>query len=243
MTGKMKAKGQVSMRIAICDDCAADAEELKSRLTGHAAVVYTDAESLLTDVESRSFCYDLYLLDIYITESADGIELAKRIRARQEDVAICFITTSNDFYREAYNLYVLQYLIKPVRDEELQRLLDRVMDTVLRKDRSLTVRSRKQTICIPYNTILYMSSREHTVSICCEDGAVHECSGRLTEMEQELQGGVFLRCHQSFLVNMYHVDSMSGTQLMIAGHQIPVSRRYYADVRARYHEIMFEEVG
>lgn len=230
------------MRIAICDDCAADAEDLKRRLTGHETVVYTDEESLLADVTDRALSYDLYLLDIYITESADGIGLAKKILALQEEAVICFISTSSDFYREAYDLYILQYLIKPVQDEELRKLLDRVMGAVDRKNKNLTFRSRKQTICIPYNRILYMSSREHTVSICCEDGSLYEWSGRLTEMEQELQDDVFLRCHQSFLVNMYHVDSMSGTELMVAGNRIPISRRYYAGVRARYHEILFEGV-
>lgn len=230
------------MKIAICDDCAVDAENLKVRLNGHETMVYTDAESLLTDVEGKAIFYDLYLLDIYITESADGIELAQRIRARQDEAVICFITTSNDFYREAYNLYVFQYLIKPVQDDDLQKLLRRVKDAAVKKDRSLTFRSRKQTATIPYSKILYISSREHRVSICCEDGVVHECNGKLDELEQELRGDIFMRCHQSFLVNMYQVDRLDGTKLIVSGYQVPVSRRYDAGVRKRYHEILFEEV-
>jgi hypothetical protein len=41
---------------------------------------------------------------------------------------------------------------------------------------------------------------------------------------------------------MYHVDNLKGAELIAAGHYIPVSRRYYADVKKRYQEILFEEV-
>ena len=51
-----------------------------------------------------------------------------------------------------------------------------------------------------------------------------------------------MRCHQSFIVNMYHVEGLNGMNLTVAGEQVPVSRRYYADIKKRYQEILFEEV-
>ena len=51
-----------------------------------------------------------------------------------------------------------------------------------------------------------------------------------------------MRCHQSFIVNMYHVESLSGTDLILGGEKIPISRRYYDKVKGRYREILFEVV-
>ncbi len=102
------------MRIAVCDDCREDALLLKEYLAGHEISVYADAESLLTDVEENNKQFDLYLLDIFMEESMNGIELAKRLRRGQEEALLCFVSTSDDFYREAYDLYAVQYLIKPV---------------------------------------------------------------------------------------------------------------------------------
>lgn len=172
-----------------------------------------------------------------------GIDLAKRLRALDSEAAICFVSTSDAFYREAYDLYAVQYLLKPVREEDIRMLLDRVARNLARdKEQSLSFKRGGQTGSIPYSKILYISSREHTISICCKDGTVQDCKGKLNEIALQVCGDVFLRCHQSFLVNMYQIDNLSGYELMVAGHRIPISRRYYTEVKKRYQEVLFEEV-
>lgn len=233
------------MRIAICDDCMKDAALLKRFLGGHEASVYLDAESLLADMKDKNIKFDLYLLDIFMGNAMDGnamdgIELAKRLRGTQEDAAICFVSTSNDFYREAYDLYAMQYLLKPVQEAEVKKLLAKVAKSIaVNREQKLSVSSRGQTSSIPYTKILYISSREHTLTICCTDGTVQECKGKLNELALEVCGDTFMRCHQSFIVNMNHVDNLSGMDLIVAGEQIPVSRRYYAEVKRRYQEMLF----
>lgn len=71
---------------------------------------------------------------------------------------------------------------------------------------------------------------------------MEESSGKLSDLEQQICGDTFLRCHQSYIVNMYHVMEASGTALITGGMMVPVSRRYAAAVQKRYREIMFEEV-
>lgn len=74
------------------------------------------------------------------------------------------------------------------------------------------------------------------------NGTVLECKGKLNLLEQQMCGDVFMRCHQSFLVNMYQVNNMKGSEVTVSGERIPVSGRYYAEGKRRYHEILFEEV-
>ncbi len=231
------------MKIAICDDCHEDAVHLRNLLEGQDVWLYTDAGQLLAEVEERNIHFDLYLLDIYMEGSMGGIELAGRVRRRADEAEICFISTSDDFYREAYDLYAVQYLLKPVREAEVKRLLEHLTRKRIReKELRLSYKWRGQTGSIPYGKILYIDSREHTLFIHCEDGTVQECKGKLDDLEIQVCGEVFSRCHQSFIVNMYHVDRLEGNDLLVAGHNIPVSRRYFAGVKSRYQEILFEEV-
>lgn len=142
-----------------------------------------------------------------------------------------------------YDLYAIQYLIKPVSREAVRRLLDKVEQIFLKDvEKTLPYSWRRSSGTIPYGKILYISSREHVLSIRCTDGRVQESTGKLNDMERQICGDTFLRCHQSFIVNIYHVEGMSGLDLTVAGERIPVSRRYYAEVRKRYQQILFEGV-
>lgn len=232
------------MKIAVCDDCYEDSLYLKTFLKEHDVKLYPDAACLLVDLRDKKQDFDLYLLDIYIEDSMNGIELAGKLRTLDETAVICFISSSDAFYREAYDLYAIQYLLKPVQAADLEQLLDRVSKNMARdKEQSLRFKWRGETGVIPYGKILYISSREHTLFIHCKDGSVQACKGKLNELELQLCENVFSRCHQSFLVNMYQVDSLNGNELYLAGDRIPISRRYYTDVKKRYQEILFEVVN
>lgn len=232
------------MQIAVCDDCMDDVLSLKKFLEGHEVSVYSDADSLLADIDNKRIQYDLYLLDIYMEESMNGLELARRLRKVQEEALICFISTSDDFYREAYDLYAVQYLIKPVKEESLKNLLRKVQKILDREgEKKLIYSWWGKNGLIPYGKIRYISSRGHTLYIYCTDGKIQESTGKLNDLEHQVCDDILIRCHQSFIVNMYHVEGLSGTNLIVAGEQIPVSRRYYDKVKKRYREILFEEVG
>lgn len=231
------------MKIAICDDCWEDALVIKNFLCGHEVGMYCDANSLLSDIGQGGTHYDLYLLDIYIEGSINGIELAEKLRTIDEEAVICFISTSDGFYRDAYDLYAVQYLIKPVTEKVMGQLLDRVTKNFIRdREKTLKYSWRRSTGTIPYGKILYISDKEHILFIHCKDGRVQESIGKLNDLECKLDGNVFMRCHQSFLVNIYHVEGLCGSELTVGKEQIPVSRRYYAEVKKRYQEILFEEV-
>lgn len=233
------------VRIAVCDDSRRDACAIRDLLEGQEVKLYDNAESLLADVRQGGVNYDLYLLDIFMENSLNGLELAQALRAVDEAAVLCFVSTSEDFYREAYDLYAVQYLIKPVDREAVRKLLDRVEKVFLRNgEKTLQYSWRRAQGAIPYGKILYISSQQHVLSICCTDGRVQQSVGKLDDLERQICGDAFLRCHQSFIVNMYHVRGLSGTELVLAadGQKVPVSRRYYKKVRERYQELLFEGV-
>ena len=145
-----------------------------------------------------------------------------------------------------FDLYVVQYLIKTIGREELEKLLDKVEKIFIKnKEKTLGYSWRRASGVIPYGKILYISSREHVLSIHCTDGRVQESIGKISDLEQQICGDTFLRCHQSFIVNVYHIREIAGMDLVLAekGEKVPVSRRYYATVQERYRKLLFEEVG
>lgn len=233
------------MRIAVCDDDRQDACAVCELLGGQEVKWYDNAGSMLADVKQKRMRYDLYLLDIFMEDSMNGLELARELRRIDEEAVLCFVSTSSDFYRDAYDLYALQYLIKPVKADDLRRLLEKVEKNSLRQgEKMLQYSWRREQGVIPYGDILYISSMKHVLSIWCTDGSVQESAGKLDDLERQICGDAFLRCHQSFIVNMNHVRAFSGTELTLAkdGQKVPVSRRYRTEVKTRFEELLFEGV-
>lgn len=230
------------MRIAICDDNRGDAQRLAALLAGsHPADLFPSAQALLLELDGGTR-YDLYLLDIFM-EGMDGLALARDIREMDEEALLCFVTSSEDFYSEAYKLYGFQYLVKPVGEAEFAELLRRASARLARdRERCVTLIWRGKVQAVPYGRILFVASRGHELFIQCRGGQAEQCGGRLEELAEQLDGDVFARCHQSYIVNLYNVDALDGDDFLCEGFRVPVSRRY-AGVKEQYRGLLFEEMG
>ncbi len=231
------------MHIAICDDCREDAMYIGSFLSKHACDVFSSPSELLSSHNVTEKRYDLYFLDIYMGDTAEGISLAKKIREIDADSAICFVSTSDEFYRDAYDIQDVNYLLKPVSASAVAALIERVERRQVKSvQQSFRFKWNGQMVSIPYGNILYINSNDHVLDIYLKDGHIRHCNAKLDDVEALLDGTVFFRCHQSFLVNLYMVDCQSGSDFAVGRKLIPISRRYLADAKRRYQEILFEEV-
>lgn len=66
---------------------------------------------------------DLAILDIGLPEM-DGVDLAIRLTAMQH-IKIAFETGQKSFALEAFHLGAIGFLLKPYRDDEVERLIDK----------------------------------------------------------------------------------------------------------------------
>ena len=74
---------------------------------------------------AREEPFSLYLLDI-LMPGVDGLAAAREIRTFDEAAQIVFLTTSPGFAYESYGVRALDYLLKPVDEELLFALLDKL---------------------------------------------------------------------------------------------------------------------
>ncbi|KAB7669389.1 response regulator [Bacillus sp. B1-b2] len=68
---------------------------------------------------------DLLFLDIEMPEM-NGIEVAEEISSWNQDIPIVFLTAYSEYAVKAFELYVMDYLLKPVRVERLQKTIERL---------------------------------------------------------------------------------------------------------------------
>ncbi len=86
---------------------------------------------------------------------------------------------------------------------------------------------------VPYNTILYFRSDRNNVYIHLENGTEYSFYGKLTQIEERLPEGSFVRIHQSYLVNKSAITFIDKTQKIARlrnGEDVYISRAHYKEV-------------
>lgn len=230
------------IHIALCEDNDSELAHLRSILCQTKLLCditeYTSAEPLLLDMETGQKHFDLFLLDIFLP-GLSGVEAARRIRGLNEKAILIFLSSSEDFYREAFDLYAFQYLIKPVRFAVLTEILTKAADRICVPEETLHVAFRGQSTTLRHADIAYINSSNHTICFHTQNGQEYTSYGRLDEIQAQFASGLFVRCHKSFIVNLIHVDRLTREGFHIGDTLIPISRTYAAEARESYRRRLF----
>ncbi len=128
-------------------------------------------------------------------------------------------------------------------EEELRELLQIQLSPPFLSLSILPVETGNQRLYLPQPSILsVVTGRPHYVDVCYEKrGAVERfcrvsCRATVNEMEKALSPSRFLRIHKSFLVGLRYIrrfDKRSRRIELANGESLPISDRYYAEVRER----------
>ena len=85
--------------------------------------------------------------------------------------------------------------------------------------------ARGRVIEVVSGDIRYIESKEHNCMIHMENGMIETgASMTLTTLEALLPSPQFIRCHNSFIVNLGHVVSVKKTFVLRSGEEVLISR-------------------
>lgn len=162
-------------KISIVDDSSADTQYVSAlaarwaESAGHTVNIcsFPSAEAFLFQCEETQD-FDILLLDIEMG-AMNGVDLAKKIRCRNDAVQIVFITGYPDFIAEGYEVAALHYLMKPVSYEKLHAVLDCAAANLGKTEKRLCVTYDRSTDLVPLSQILYVEAQKQYVLIHTPD--------------------------------------------------------------------------
>ena len=226
------------MRIAVCEDNAIHRDIMEHLLNRYASersfsfelVPYEYGMNFLYDMEEGSY-FDAAFLDIYM-EDTMGNEIAHKLRAMGYQGEIVFLTASPDFAIESYDVDAGGYLLKPLDYEKLKMVMDRITRNITPS--TYQIRQRATVTKVVYHEILYIESSNSKCILHTESGGAYTTYKTLNTIEKELGDRRFLRCHQSFLVNMDHIKQIEKQFLLSNGDYVPIRQRGVKPVRQAY---------
>ena len=177
-----------------------------------------------TLVDHYTPIYDILLLDIEMKQM-DGMTAARRIRERDNDVVIVFVTAAPQYAISGYEVQALSYLLKPVPWFAFSQELKRSIDTVHRRsDNSMLVETGSKQIRVNLTDIVYIESIRHTIIIHTMGGKL-SITGTLKELESRLADHDFFRSNSCYLVNLRYVAAVEDQDCVMSnGERLRISR-------------------
>ncbi len=190
---------------------------------------YSQAKSFLFDyAEEKDF--DILLLDIEMP-GMNGIELAKAVRRENSTVQIIFITGYYEYFSDGFDVSALHYLIKPADKRKLLPVLDRAVNNLNCRQRSVLLSSPDGDVKVSLADICYIESENVYVAVHTTSGVYRSriSLGKLAEQLDE----TFIKVHRSYIVGLKHVKRISRTHItMLGGELVPISRGMYDAVHS-----------
>lgn len=122
------------LRVILVDDEPVILNKLKSTLQDNVNIevvgAYTDPMEVLQDISH--IVADCAFLDIEMP-GLNGIELAEQLLSLNPEMEIVFVTAHNHYAAQAFDVNAIDYLLKPIRPERLNRAVDRFLKKTGRK--------------------------------------------------------------------------------------------------------------
>lgn len=241
------------LHIAICDDnenqLRQTAEFLNAYLLDHPELngqirLFQNGGDLLSEAEtSRGF--DLYILDILMPD-LNGIETGRRLRELDQTGEIIYLTTSNDFAVDSYDVRAFFYLLKPIEEHRLFQTLDRVFEQLKqKKNKAVIVHTADGPQRILLDQILYVERTGRCMRYYCTNETVDSLSIRISFREAAnalLKDQRFCLCGASFVLNFQHISRVNGQiALLDNGHTVMLPRTAAADFKKAWGNYWLEK--
>lgn len=223
------------LQIALCDDDALFLEELAGRV---AAVLQTKMEYMLTKCTGAAQLLalgpqDIVFLDIGM-RGMDGMEAARRLRARGDDCRLVFLTSYPKYVFAAFDVQASHFLTKPPDPDKLREVLLFLAEQAAgSSSRFIAVRQGAGLRRVPLSDILYMEVFDRKVFLHTAE-ACYDFYGQLEHLEQEFPED-FFRCHRSYIVHLARITRYDKQEITMSnGARVPIAKRKYREFCAAF---------
>lgn len=185
---------------------------------------------------------DIMFLDIQMPDLT-GLELVKSLEHKP---SVIFTTAYSEYAVDAFNLSVVDYLLKPFDFPRFVQAVNKAIgaelpktkgddlphDTISRSNDFITVKADYKLYKINYDDLLFIEGQHEYVTF-------HTTQRRITalfalkDLEEILPKDKFVRVHKSYIVSFKQIQDLDKSDVTVAGTKIPVGASYRDELLAR----------
>lgn len=191
---------------------------------------FTDSRAAVDFIQQQPV--DLILLDIQMPY-VNGFDLVKAVPPQ---TMVIFTTARHDYAVQAYELDVLDYLVKPIAQERFDKAIQKALEyrqyrKVWNEQQQaarnfLMIKADYRIVKLLFEEIEYIEGLSEYVKIYSRE-KTYTTLAALKSLEGELPAGKFIRIHKSYIVALSAIDQFNSKAIQLHnGKELPVGRSY-----------------
>jgi DNA-binding LytR/AlgR family response regulator len=167
-----------------------------------------------------------------------GLELTKNLG--KDGPFIVFTTAKTDYAVDAFELNVVDYLVKPVEPARFLKAIDRVKEAIESRKEKIEVKDKEFVFVrdngilkkISVDDILYLEAMGDYVKVFTPQ-RFHIVHTTLKSIEEKLPADRFMRVHRSYIIALNKIDFIEEGVINIGENSIPVADAYRNTLNSR----------
>jgi len=234
-------------KLAICDDDSKILSVLEAMIHDQYAdqinvTTYQNPDEILDKyINAKTDLYDIIIFDIVLTQK-NGIDYARKIQSLSNRTKIIFITAHLHYAPEIFKCEPIYLIHKPINKSKLVDAIERALAKLsMEQDEMITLACKKGIYRINKQYVSYIETYGRSLKIY-HDGDDIIIRMRLDELMEKLGDG-FVRCHQSYVVNMKFIKYIEAGNIVLFDETIiPISRNKLVETKQRLLDYIDENM-
>ena len=174
--------------------------------------------------------HDMAFLDIGMTPY-NGLEIAARLKKKNRNIIIFFITSYDDYIDDAMDLHVFRYISKPLDARRLRAGVEKALKLIDRARTSFLVKESGKAVCVFSKDIVFVEIAGRSTRVVTTQGEYNSENG-IDFWDSKLAAPSFFRVHKSYIVNVHYATDYTRATVVLCGkYEIPVAYRKQAEFR------------
>ncbi|SHK42557.1 LytR/AlgR family response regulator transcription factor [Paramaledivibacter caminithermalis] len=201
-------------------------------------------KEVLEYVNENATSKNIYILDIELNDTMNGLQLAKKIREHDIYGYIVFVTNhiQLSLMTYKYKIKALDFIVK--QDGDIDKRLHEALDVAVNEikkceacceDNKVFIKSGSSMFCISLNNIICIETSSSVYKLIVHtDNKRIEFYSTIKKIREKLDNN-FYQIHRSCIINMRHIKEINREKygmyvLMDNGEKYPLSKKYMREL-------------
>ena len=202
---------------------------------------YENGEKFVEEANIPSI--SIAFIDI-VMKDLTGIDVAKKIRETNKNCFIIFISSTNHYASESYQVNALEYLAKPYSYDDIDRIMKKIIKSQELSSMYIEVIENRERVQVKISNILYVDYYQHSVLLNTLNRTIKTYSVKFSDVEERLLlYRNFISIRKNLVVNMDKVLQIKDKQFVMCNDmELPISRNIFSDVKIKYTDYIFNKL-